>query len=99
VDLSDDYNPPNVTDKNKELWGIELEKREPGFRHHFVSFSRDGALIVALADAKDGELFTNVAVVYDARKGRIVAGPLRLQGQKRAFELAEFSLYRPDQQS
>jgi hypothetical protein len=84
-------NPPAVTDKNGELWAIKREERKPGFRHRFVSFSRDGALIVALADAKEGALFTDVAVVYDAHKSGIVAGPLRLQGQKGAFDLAEFS--------
>ena len=85
----ENLNPNEITEKDgKVLWSFE---REPEFKNRFISFSADASLLVAVSNAAQDPLFTNSVTVYEARTGKVVAGPLLIREQMAESEWAGLS--------
>jgi len=85
----ENLNPNEITEKDgKVLWSFE---REPEFKNRFISFSADASLLVAVSNAAQDPLFTNSVTVYEARTGKVVAGPLVIREQMAESQWARLS--------
>jgi hypothetical protein len=85
----ENLNANEITQKDgKVLWSF---MHEPEFRYRFISFSADGSLLVAVSNAAQDPLFTNSVTVYEARTGKVVAGPHLIREQMAESEWAGLS--------
>jgi WD40 repeat protein len=75
----ENLNRNEITQKEgTPLWSFT---HEAGFRYRFISFSADGSLLVAVSNAAEDPLVTNSVTVYEARTGKVLAGPHLIREQ------------------
>ena len=85
----ENLNPNEIIQKDgKLLWSF---MHEAEFRFRFISFSADASLLVAVSNAAQDPLFTNSVTVYEARTGKVVAGPRFIREQMAESEWAGLS--------